>query len=408
MSTKILMPALSPTMTEGSLAKWLIKEGDQVKAGDVIAEIETDKATMEVEAVDEGVVTKLLFKEGSKGILVNSTIAVLNGTEEENKNNETSSTKKDIFDSDNKNIKKTETKLENNDTSLFSIKKYDNKKIFASPYVKKISREKNINLNTLKGSGPEGRIIKRDLDNSNPNDNVNIDHEVIVPSTIRKVIAEKTTNTKNTVPHFYLTIETNVDKMLKLKNLINQQNSDLKVSINDLLVKSIAIAQKMNPKTNVSWRNNQIIKYSSIDVSIAVALKDGLLTPIIKNADKKGIIEISNEIKTLVQKSKAGKLLPEEYEGGTVSISNLGMFGISEFKAIINSPQSCILAVGAIKKILTMENKIIKEIHVIKSTLSADHRVLDGAVAAKLLKDFNDIIENPFNLWLNSKDLEIL
>ena len=225
---------------------------------------------------------------------------------------------------------------------------------------------------------------------------------------MRKIIAERTTQTKNQVPHFYLTIESNVDKLLLLRKKINEKNLDNKISINDILVKALAIAQSKNPKTNVSWSNGKIIKYSSVDVSIAVALKEGLVTPIVKNANTKGLLKISKEIKNLVKKAKNGKLVPNEYKGGTISISNLGMFGITEFTAIINPPQSCILAIGSIQKSPKIEDDEIKIVNILKSTLSADHRVLDGAVAAQLLKDFSSIIENPFQIWLRSDDMEII
>ena len=195
---------------------------------------------------------------------------------------------------------------------------------------------------------------------------------------------------------------------MKLRKKINEQNLHNKISINDILVKALAIAQHNNPQTNVSWFNGKIIKYSSVDVSIAVALKEGLITPIVKDANSKGLLEISKEIKILVKKAKEGNLIPEQYTGGTISITNLGMYGINEFAAIINPPQSSILAVGSIQKLPKLEGKNIKEVNILKSTLSADHRALDGAVAAKLLKDFHDIIENPFALWLQSKDMEII
>ena len=224
---------------------------------------------------------------------------------------------------------------------------------------------------------------------------------------MRKIIADRTTKAKQTVPHFYLTIESKVDKLLQLRKKINE-NFGTKISINDMLVKALALAQMENPLTNVSWIEGQAIKYSSVDVSIAVALKEGLITPIVKNADKKGLIEISKEIKELINKAKTGKLQPDEYTGGTISISNLGMFGIIEFSAIINPPQSSILAVGTIKKIPGVIEEEIRPISVLKSTLSADHRVLDGAVAGKLLKDFHEIIEDPFDLWLKSSDMELI
>jgi len=411
MASKILMPALSPTLTEGTLTKWFVNVGDQVSSGDLIAEIETDKATMEVEAVDEGKVTKLLIDEGTTSVQVNSIIAVLDGSEDE-----------EIEDkkNDQKNINPVEVdliipeikeKVHIHEDKINNLKNNQNNKSFASPYVKKISKEKKIDLNFIEGSGPNGRIVKRDIENLNYQNKNFISGKDSkygdTPTSMRKIIAERTTLTKQTVPHFYLSIESNVDKLLEMRKKINQ-SSDNKISINDILVKALALSQKMNPKTNVSWINEKIITNKTIDVSIAVALEEGLVTPIIKDADKKGLLEISNEIKYLAKKSKKGKLLPHEYEGGTISISNLGMFGITEFSAIINPPQSSILAVGTIKKHPYFINDEIKNVNILKSTLSADHRVLDGAVAGKLLKDFNDIIENPFELWLSSEDMELI
>ena len=409
MSIKILMPALSPTMTEGNLSKWLVKEGDKVNSGDVIAEIETDKATMEIESADEGTVTKLLIKEGTESVPVNSPIAVLDGEENEN---DGADNKDDFIKTDKKINKGEETpkeKLSSQPTEKIITVNEDisfNDKIIASPIVKKIAKEDGINLDNIKGSGPNGRIIMKDL---NITDKVNqkINDNFYSPSSIRKVIAKRTTETKQNVPHFYLSIESDADKLIEMRKKINE-NLNEKISINDILVKALAQAQFLNPATNVSWSDGKIIKYETINVSIAVALKEGLITPIIKDADKKGLIEISLEIKELVKKANKGSLLPEEYNGGTISISNLGMFGITEFSAIINPPQSSILAVGAIRKVPSVENDAVVITNKLKSTLSADHRVLDGAVAAKLLKDFNDIIEDPFNLWLMSNDMKII
>ena len=403
MTVKIPMPALSPTMTEGTLTKWLIKVGDQVKAGDVLAEIETDKATMEVEAVDEGKVAKLIVEEGTSNIPVNSTIAILDGDDKDQNEGDQDQTKDTVGK-----IKKKEI-LDNNVVKKSSFEKKLGKKIIASPYAKSLAKKDKLTLDNIIGSGPEGRVIKRDLKNqktSQPSiktSPVNIS----APSSMRKIIADRTVKAKQTVPHFYLTIESKVDKLLQLRKKINE-NFGTKISINDMLVKALALAQRENPLTNVSWVEGQVIKYSSVDVSIAVALKEGLITPIVKNADKKGLIEISKEIKELVNKAKTGKLQPDEYTGGTISISNLGMFGIMEFSAIINPPQSSILAVGTIKKIPGVIEEEIMPISVLKSTLSADHRVLDGAVAGKLLKDFHEIIEDPFDLWLKSSDMEII
>ena len=404
------MPALSPTMTEGNLSKWLVKEGDKVNSGDVLAEIETDKATMEIESADEGTVTKLLIKEGTESVPVNSPIAVLDGGENEN---DDADNKDDFIKTDEKINNREETPKEElssqpTEKKIITVNEdiSFNDQIKASPIVKKIAKEDGINLDNIKGSGPNGRIIMKDL---NISDKIKqkINDNFYSPSSIRKVIAKRTTETKQNVPHFYLSIESNTDKLIEMRKKINE-NLNEKISINDILVKALAQAQFLNPATNVSWSDGKIIKYETIDVSIAVALKEGLITPIIKDADKKGLIEISLEIKDLVKKANKGSLLPEEYNGGTISISNLGMFGITEFSAIINPPQSSILAVGAIRKVPSVENDAVVITNKLKSTLSADHRVLDGAVAAKLLKDFNDIIEDPFNLWLMSNDMKIV
>ena len=272
-----------------------------------------------------------------------------------------------------------------------------------SPYAKKIIKKNNIDISILKGTGPNGRIIKRDL----PGFDNEIKEKKIVISQIRKIIAERTTVAFRDIPHFYLKIESKIDKLINLKNTINNSYSKTKISLNDLLIKALAIAQKNNPKTLNQWIDNEIIKINSIDISVAVALEDGLITPIIKSADKKGINEISNEVKTLVKKAKNNSLSPDEYTGGTITISNLGMYGISEFDAIINPPQSCIIAIGEAKKTPVILNDEIIQSTIMKSTLSADHRVLDGAVAANFLKTFNDIIENPFQIWLESKDMKL-
>ena len=403
------MPALSPTMTEGALTKWLVKVGDQIKAGDILAEIETDKAIMEVEAVDEGKVTNLLVKEGTTSVEVNSPIAILDGSDEIEDIEENSKKEKQDKASDNNNIElKNKEDIENRNNiedKKLNLNKSHNLKFKASPYAKKIAQNKKIDLMSIEGSGPHGRIIKRDLENiSSEKENIN---EGENPSTMRKIIAERTTSTKQMVPHFYLTIESNVDKLLEMRKKINN-DFEIKISINDILVKALALAQKMNPISNSSWVNGKIIRHNSVDVSIAVALDEGLITPIVRNADSKGLVEISNEIKDLSQKAKNGKLLPDQYNGGTISISNLGMFGISEFSAIINPPQSSILAVGAIKKMPFIVDEEVKVVNILKSTLSADHRILDGAVAGKLLKDFHDIVENPFSLWLMTNDMEII
>ena len=409
MATKVLMPALSPTMSEGTINRWLVKVGDKVLAGDILAEIETDKATMEVEAVDEGIITHIIGSKSDELIKVNTVIALLDGTEKdsiENYNNSSNESPNIDTILEDKNEIKLEENIESIAEEKVSIEKSN--KILASPYVKKISKDKVIDLNLIKGSGPNGRIIKRDLDEaSNIQKNNNINKNIIEPSSIRKIIAERTTKTKNEVPHFYLTIESRMDRLINLRKKINSVSKN-KISFNDLIVKACALAMKRNPESNLSWINNKIHKYNNIDIAIAVALKEGLITPIVRNADKKGLSEISSEIKSLVSKANQNKLLPDEYNGGSITISNLGMFGITEFKAIINPPQSSIIAIGSIIEKPVVNNGKVEVGYTMKSTISADHRSLDGAVAAKLLKEFNDILEDPFQIWLNSLDMEVI
>lgn len=285
--------------------------------------------------------------------------------------------------------------------------------IKASPFAKNIIKNNNINIEEIKGSGPKGMIIKRDLIKHNliPNDIYSTNNDIklkeSIPSSIRKVIAERTAESFKNIPHFYLKIESKIDKLINLKETINNSEANMKISLNDLLIKALAIAQKNNPKTLVSWIDDKIIHYENVDVSFAVALDEGLITPIIRNADTKGILEISIEVKKLIKKAKNKELAPEEYSGGTISISNLGMFGISEFGAIINPPQSCILAIGQAKQQVIVEKNNFSKAMILKSTLSADHRVLDGATAANLLKSFHEIIENPLEIWINSEDMRL-
>jgi len=408
MSSKILMPALSPTMTEGIINQWLVKVGDIVKAGDIIAEIETDKATMEVEAVDEGKITHLLEDTANKQIPVNSVIAIIDGDESETIENKkkienTSEEKKD------EEIKKPQEFLDLKNSQNSKSQNSDDR-LKASPLVKKIAKENNLDLSKFNGTGPDGRIIKRDIDSNNIAEeiqNTPFDGDISIPSTMRKVIAKRTLEAKQQIPHFYLTVESNVDKLINLRKKINENNS-VKVSFNDLIVKAIGLAMKKNPNTNVYWQNDKIYKLNDIDVSVAVAIDEGLITPIIKNADSKGLNIISGEIRELAKLAKTNSLTPEQYTGGSITVSNLGMYGISEFAAIISPPQSSILAVGKIiKKPIVVDDEVVVG-NTLKSTLSADHRVLDGAVAGKLLKDFNDIIEDPFEIWIKSSDMEIL
>jgi len=409
MAIKVLMPALSPTMSDGVINKWLVNIGDTVSAGDILAEIETDKATMEVEAVDEGKITHLIDTTPEKQIAVNSVIALINGNKDDKLEDYND---KDETLSINENIKvlqetqKNSEEYKNQFAERMTKSNVDQTTNFATPFVKKYSKDHNIDLSLIKGSGPGGRIIKNDIQNIE----LKINDEnisVIEPSSIRKIIAEKTTQTKNEVPHFYLTIESRMDKIINLRKKINTYSNN-KISFNDLIVKACAMALSKNPETNISWVNGKIHQFKSIDISIAVALKEGLITPIVKEADKKSLAEISSEVKSLVIKANQNKLLPDEYNGGSITISNLGMFGITEFQAIINPPQSSIIAVGSIIEKPVVNAGVVQIGHTMKSTLSADHRTLDGAVAAKLLKDFSDILEDPFQIWLNSSDMEVI
>ena len=402
------MPALSPTMTDGIINQWLVKVGDTVKAGDIIAEIETDKATMEVEAVDEGKITHILEDTANKQIPVNSVIAIIDGDKSESIENK----KKIENTSEDKKDEEIEKPKQFLDAKISQNSKSQNSddRLKASPLVKKIAKENNLDLSRFNGTGPDGRIIKRDIDSNNIAEeipNTLFEGDISIPSTMRRVIAKRTLEAKQQIPHFYLTVESNVDKLINLRKKINENNS-IKVSFNDLIVKAISLAMKKNPNTNVYWQNDKIYKLNDIDVSVAVAIDEGLITPIIKNADSKGLNIISGEIRELAKLAKTNSLTPEQYTGGSITVSNLGMFGISEFAAIISPPQSSILAVGKIiKKPIVVDDEVIVG-NTLKSTLSADHRVLDGAVAGKLLKDFNDIIEDPFEIWIKSSDMEIL
>ena len=419
MSVNILMPALSPTMEEGTLTKWLVKEGDKVNSGDLIAEIETDKATMEVEAVDEGVIGKILVYEGQESIKVNEPIAVLlmNGEKltdisiEDNvleeptpKKNVVKDTKKEanILPSLSQNELITEdTSFKQKDKVLNII---DSNRIFATPLAKRIAKQRDIDLISLKGSGPNGRILKIDVENFKEEKKSQVhniplsnnDSELIKNSSMRKTIAERLVKSKNEAPHFYLSIDCNIEQLLKARSAINSKSKDeYKISVNDMIIKAASATLLKVPKANASWENENTRYFKNTDISVAVAIDGGLITPIIKNVEIKGLLEISYEMKTLAKKAKEGKLRPEEYVGGSFSISNLGMFGIKEFSAVINPPQGCILAIGAGEQRAIVTNNQISIATMITVTLSCDHRVVDGAVGAEYLSKFKEFIENP-------------
>ena len=435
MAIPILMPALSPTMTEGSLAKWCKNVGDEVKPGDIIAEVETDKATMEIESVDEGVLEKILFNDGTEGIGVNSLIAILKSK------NDTEQDIKDILDShDSTNntmeivinevndkeevgeIVKKAPELNTNPLNDANVKEViynpvvsnelpsNNNlgiKITASPLAKRIALQNNIDLKNIIGSGPRGRIVKADLDNySNTSINLNnksnfTNKENIrkKTSSMRKIIAERLSFSKKEVPHFYLSIDCNVDNLIKSREEINKTfNKELKISVNDFIIKAMATALFNVPEANCTWGKDEMVFFGSVDVSVAIAVEGGLFTPVIKNANYLNLRDISTQMKDYVIKANAGRLLPDDYEGGNFSISNLGMYGIDSFSAIINPPQSGILAVGSIsKKPIVIDNEV-KICNIMTCQLSGDHRAIDGAVGARLLKEFKSLIESPVKM----------
>lgn len=443
MPIEVLMPALSPTMTEGNLANWLKKEGDNISAGDVIAEIETDKATMEVESVDEGVLKKIFVAAGSSQVKVNTVIAVLaeEGDSDEDiasfiKNieakaqaeiaqaNETNKEQVGSSNTDNKVAGASSNAKANNAPVITSapttapkldvaVASFDNSNIKASPLAKKLAKEHGVDLNRVKPTGPAGRIVKEDVEDylrygsgdavsRNP-----VAFSTQENSMMRKTIAKRLLESKQQVPHFYLSVDFNIDDLLSVRKQVNSTapkdesgKPSYKISVNDMIIKACALALKDNPDANASWYDDAIVKYNNVDISVAVATDGGLITPIIFNADQKSLLKISAEMKELAKLAKDNKLKPEQFQGGGFSISNLGMFGIKSFSAIINPPQSCILAVGAGEEKAIVANGSIKIANIVNMTLSVDHRSVDGAVGAMFLSSLKRYIENPASLLL--------
>ncbi|RST65680.1 pyruvate dehydrogenase complex dihydrolipoamide acetyltransferase [Candidatus Aquarickettsia rohweri] len=412
MAIEILMPALSPTMKEGNLAKWLKKEGDSVKSGEVIAEIETDKAIMEVEAIDDGILAKIVVSEGTKNVKVNDLIAII--TEEgedkdaaiaeiESKKPQTKEPQKQ------EELKEEPTEEKSEDIALEESS--NGKRIFASPLARRIAAQEKIDISKVEGSGPRGRIVKYDIESFLSQGNSPSVSQTYVPqadkevpiSGMRQVIADRLVESKQQVPHFYLDVECVMDKLLDFRADINSSapldengKPEFKISINDMLIKASALALNKNPKVNSAWYGDKIIQFGSVDISVAVAIEDGLMTPIVKNADRKNMIQISREVKELVKKAQSQRLKPEEYQGGSFSISNLGMYSIKSFYAIINPPQSCILSIGNTREtpMFDKNGNIVKK-QVINVSLSCDHRVVDGATGAIFLNTLKEFIENP-------------
>ena len=432
MPVAILMPALSPTMTEGNVAKWLKKIGENVKSGDIIAEVETDKATMEVEAIDEGVLAKIIHNDGSENIPVNSLIGVISIDGETEKdieaflNNNNNEQSKNDIKTDEVQTTSNETEIdeinESKGSDLINREKQkvaqENKqisKISISPLAKRIANLNDININDISGTGPRGRIIKRDLDAflkpiKDLDTNVFNEANVIkgqssnkIPLTnIRKTIALRLQQSKQTVPHFYLKSKVSAEELIKAREVINfsQQNSDskIKISYNDIIIKAVASALKVIPEMNRTWGDDSILQYKLVDISIAVATDDALFTPVIRSACQKSISEISSEMKDFIYKAKNNKLTPDDYSGGAFSISNLGMYNVHEFSAIINPPQSGILAIGEIFEEFKIVNDKVLPHKIINLVLSVDHRVADGAKAAIFLDKVKYFLENPIGM----------
>jgi pyruvate dehydrogenase E2 component (dihydrolipoamide acetyltransferase) len=423
MATEILMPALSPTMEEGVIVKWFIKEGDKVSAGDLLAEIETDKATMELEAIDDGIVGELIYKEGVESIKINTPIAIIYELGEEGvEDKKVKSLKSQTDTKDNITIPMKNTlasqRIEDKKEKYLNHEKPETKgpRIASSPLAKRIAAENDIDLSTVKGSGPRGRVIKTDvestiasLSSSLPQKNLTLDHstkshtdrdfEKIPVDGLRKIIASRLTEAKSTVPHFYLRQSINVDNLLRVRSIINldQESHGIKLSINDFIIKASALALKQIPDANVIWANDHLKKFNTSDISVAVTVEGGLMTPVIFDAETKSLSKISNEMKSLSTRAKERKLTPNEYQGGSFSISNLGMYEIEDFDAIINPPQSAILAVGqAVKKpIVNQSGTELSIATIMKVTLSVDHRAIDGALGSELLSQIRHNLENP-------------
>lgn len=412
MAIEILMPALSPTMTEGNLAKWHKKEGDKIKPGEILAEIETDKATMEVEAVDSGTLGKIIIPEKTEGVKVNQLIAVvLEAGDKKSAIDDIiakQSSPAEIAAEPAKEEKAPEVKQASNAAPVSTAT--STSRVFASPLAKRIAEQEGINLNSVPGTGPHGRIIKDDVLNfkssgfANNNFSVGRSSEessIIPHSNMRKVIAKRLVESKQTVPHFYLTLDCRMDSLLELRKEINAKapmvgdKPAYKISVNDMVIKASAHALRSVPKANASWSEDGMIVYNNIDISVAVAVDDGLITPIVQNADQKSLSQISAEMKDLVKRAKTNELKPEEFQGGGFSISNLGMYGIKQFNAIVNPPQACILSVGATEQLPVVRDGKVEVSSIMTVSISCDHRVVDGAMGAELLQAFKNYIEQP-------------
>ncbi|MCG7626663.1 pyruvate dehydrogenase complex dihydrolipoamide acetyltransferase [Epibacterium sp. MM17-32] len=436
MPTEILMPALSPTMEEGTLAKWLVKEGDTVSSGDLIAEIETDKATMEFEAVDEGVVGKILIAEGSEGVKVNTPIAVLLEDGESADDIDTSAATPEAAPaadaaqeaaSEGGSDAAAAPAAAGATPAPAAPAAADGSRIFASPLARRIAADKGLDLASIKGSGPRGRIIKVDVENATAAPKAEAkaapaaapaaatapagpsadavakmyegrDYEEVKLDGMRKTIAARLTEAKQTIPHFYLRRDIQLDALLKFRSQLNKQLEPrgVKLSVNDFIIKAVALALQSVPDANAVWAGDRVLKMKASDVAVAVAIEGGLFTPVLQDSDMKSLSALSAEMKDLATRARDRKLAPHEYQGGSFAISNLGMFGIDNFDAIVNPPHAGILAVGSgVKKPVVGADGELTVATVMSVTMSVDHRVIDGALGADLLKAIVDNLENP-------------
>ncbi|AWX93469.1 pyruvate dehydrogenase complex dihydrolipoamide acetyltransferase [Paracoccus mutanolyticus] len=435
MPTEILMPALSPTMEEGTLAKWLVKEGDEVKSGDILAEIETDKATMEFEAVDEGRIGKLLVTEGSAGVKVNTPIAVLLDEGESADDIGSSPSAKPEAKAEAPKAESAAAAAPAAAPSQAAPKKADGGRVFASPLARRIAAEKGIDLAAVTGSGPHGRIVKADVEGAQPGAakpataaatpeaakpapaaaaaapagpsaetilKMYADRETteVALDGMRRTIAARLSEAKQTIPHFYLRRSAKLDELMKFRAMLNKQleSRGVKLSVNDFIIKACALALQEVPDANAVWAGDRILKLKPSDVAVAVAIEGGLFTPVLKDAQQKTLSALSTEMKDLANRAKTKKLAPHEYQGGSFAISNLGMFGIENFDAVINPPHGAILAVGAGIQTPVVENGEVVIRNVMSMTLSVDHRVIDGALGAQLLQAIVNHLENPMGM----------
>ncbi len=428
MPTEILMPALSPTMEEGTLAKWLVKEGDTVQSGDLLAEIETDKATMEFEAVDEGIIGKILVADGSEGVKVNTAIAVL--LEEGESADDISSASAAAETA----AAATPTEAPAPETTPVAApaapapQAADGSRIFASPLARRIASDKGLDLAQISGSGPKGRIVKADVEGATataptiapavstptaapaaaPAPSVSSDavaamyqgraFEEVKLDGMRKTIAARLSEAKQTIPHFYLRRDIKIDALLAFRSQLNKQLEarGVKLSVNDFIIKAVAVALQQVPEANAVWAGDRVLQMKASDVAVAVAIEGGLFTPVLQDADQKSLSSLSTQMKDMAARARERKLAPQEYQGGSFAISNLGMFGIDNFDAIVNPPHAGILAVGAgVKKPVVGNDGELGIATVMSVTMSVDHRVIDGAVGANLLKAIVDNLENP-------------